>query len=249
MHCKHCNSQINQNDIYCPKCGKKTQNVKENFRFSDFFKIARTEIRETKEHSFKFNFIQGMTALLFILVLIAHFFVLNYPSDILKYVIENFIYLLFVPVLLLPFGIQNVVLEVGYSSDLNKYMKGLYPKYLLFTAVNIAIFAVFKFLCIGDAILSLVRLTLVLWWLSVCFPIPVLMTKYKRNIFAYFKMSLKTFEDLRWQLFFGWTTLLIYNVMLILPFFVGYIRYGQITALTINKYVDNAVDKKLIKER
>ncbi len=246
MRCKHCNTQINNSDIYCPKCRKKTQSIKENFLIWRSFKESYEEMKDPKNYSFSFNLFFGLTTFVFLVLLSFHYFVFNYSNDWLRYLIENAIYLVFVPVLLVPFGIQNVVMEIGYGKELNSYIVKLLPKYLFFVFVNILIFALFKFVCIGDSVLRLIRVILVLWWLAVLLPMPVMLNKYSKGLYKLFRMSLRGFEDLRWQFVLGYILILAVNILMIIPVFLGYLRYGSLPYHAINKYVEKIDENDLL---
>lgn len=246
MRCKHCNAQIDTKDLYCPKCRKKTQSIKENFTAWSLFKESYSEVKEKNSFSFSFNLTFAVITFLFLAVLGTHNFFINYPNDIIRYVVENLIFLFFVPLLLVPFGVQNEIMEMGYNKDLRKYIIKLLPKYYLFVLVNIFMFALFKFLCIGDPVLRLVRVILVLWWLAVLTPIPVLLNKYKQNIFKLTRLSIKGFEDLRWQMFTFVILIFLSNVIMIIPFFLGYLRYGTLNYVAVSKYVDKVEQHGII---
>lgn len=246
MRCKHCNTQIQNSDIYCPKCRKKTQSIKENFKIWDVFKQSYEEVREPKNYSFTFNLFFGIITFIFIVLLGFHYFSFNYSSDLVRYLTENAIFLIFVPILLIPFGIQNVVMEIGYGKELNNHILKLLPKYYLFVLVNILIFSLFKFMCIGDPVLRLIRVILVLWWLAVLVPIPVMITKYNLNLYKLTRLSLKGFEDLRWQMFWGYLLILGANILMIAPLYFGYLRYGSLPYRAINGYVEKVAENGLL---
>lgn len=245
MRCRHCNTQINNSDIYCPKCRKKTQSIKENFLIWNTFKESFEEVKDPKNYSFKFNLFFAIVTFIFLALLTSHYFIFNYTCDWTRYLIENLIFLIFVPILIVPFGVQNVVMEIGYGKELNHYMTKLLPKYYLFVLVNVLIFAFFKFISIGDPVLRLIRVILVLWWLAVLLPMPVMLNKYSKNFYQLFRLSLKGFEDLRWQLFLGYLLILASNILMIIPIFLGYLRYGNLPYHAINSYVEK-VDKNEI---
>ncbi len=248
MRCRHCNTQINNSDIYCPKCRKKTQSIKENFRILSIFKESYQELKESKNYSFGFNLLYTAITVIFLALLAFHYFSFNYSNEWLRYTAENVIYLVFVPILLLPFGIQNVIMEIGYGKELKGYIFKIFPKYFLFVLVNIVIFALYKFVCMGDPVLRLVRVILVLWWLAVLLPIPVMLTKYHKNLYKLTRMSLKGFEDLRWQMFLGYILILGSNIVMILPLFLGYLKYGNLPYQAINKYVDKVDENEVLDE-
>jgi len=247
MRCKHCNYQIKNSDLYCPKCRKKTQSIKENFLIWDTFKQSYKEIKESKNYSFTFNLFYAIITLIFLALLGFHYFSSNYSSDLTRYLYENAIFLVFVPILLVPFGIQNVIMEIGYGKELNSHIFKIIPKYILFVLVNIVIFALFRFLCTGDHVLRLVRVILVLWWLAVLLPIPVMLTKYKMNLYKLIRLSLRAFEDLRWQMFFGYILIAVLNIAMIIPLFLGYLRFGSLPYYALTKYVDKIDDNGLLK--
>ena len=59
-------------------------------------------------------------------------------------------------------------------------------------------------------------------------------------------MSLKGYEDLRWQMFLGYIMILVTNIIMIIPLFLGYLRYGTLPYLTINKYVEKVDENEVI---
>ena len=246
MRCRHCNAQIKNSDLYCPKCRKKTQSIKENFLIWNTFKESYQEEISEKNYNFKFNLFFAGVIFIFILLLGFHYFSFDYSSDWTRYLVENAIFLVFVPILLVPFGIQNVIMEIGYGKDLNGYILKILPKYFVFVLVNILIFSLFKFICIGDPVLRLIRVILVLWWLAVLVPMPVMLNKYSLNLYKLFKLSLKGFEDLRWQMFFAYIIILIINILMIIPLFLGYLRYGSLPYHAINKYVEKVDENEIL---
>ncbi|MBI9030855.1 hypothetical protein JEZ13_02455 [bacterium] len=246
MRCRHCNAQIKNSDLYCPKCRKKTQSIKENFLIWNTLKESYLDEKENENYNFKFNLFFGGIIFIFILLLGFHYFSFNYSSDWTRYLVENSIFLIFVPILIVPFGIQNVVMEIGYGKELNNYIFKIFPKYILFVLINIAIFALIKFLCIGDPVLRLVRVILVLWWLAVLLPMPVMINKYNLNLYKLFKLSLRGFEDLRWQMFFGYILILLMHIAMILSFFIGYLRFGNITYISLNRYVEKVDENEIL---
>lgn len=240
MRCKHCNAQIKNHELYCHKCMKKTQITKDKLSATLNFKESFQNYKQQKNKSMKVNITYTFIMITFISVLILHYFTFsaNYPNDTVRYLVENLIYLFFVPMLLIPFGFQDVKMEVGFGKELLSHSIKLYPKYLIFTAINIAIFAFFKFICIGDPILRLVRVVLVLWWLSVQLPIPVLITRYKMSFYKLFRLSIKAFEDVRWQMFTTWILALLMNIVLVIPVFIGHVMYGPFIYTLVHRYVE-----------
>jgi hypothetical protein len=212
------------------------------------FKLSLEEVKNPNNYSFTFNLFFAAVTFIFVALLGFHYFNFEYSNDWVKYLSENAIFLIFVPILLVPFGIQNVIMEIGYSKDLKHYIAKIIPKYYLFVLVNILIFALFKFTCQGDPVLKLVRVILVLWWLAVLVPIPVLLTKYKKNLYKLTRLSLKGFEDLRWQMFLGYLLILAANIIMIAPLFLGYLRYGSLPYHTINRYVEKVAENQILDE-
>ncbi len=248
MRCKHCNAQIKNSDLYCPKCRKKTQSIKENFLIWNALKDTFLEERENENYNFKFNLFFAGVIFIFLTLLGFHYFSFSYSNDWIRYFAENAIFLVLVPILLLPFGIQNIIMEIGYGKELNAYIFKIFPKYILFVLINIAIFALIKFLCIGDPVLRLVRVILVLWWLAVLLPMPVMINKYNLNLYKLFKLSLRAFEDLRWQMFFGYIFILMSHIAMILPIFLGYLRFSNVIYMAMNKYLEKVDENEILDE-
>ncbi len=247
MRCKHCNSQIENSDLYCPKCRKKTQIIKNTFLIREIIGSNFNKLKENKPDA-KFSLFYTIIMIVFLGALYSHFFHFNYSNDWIRYGVENLIYLVMMPLLLVPFGIQNELMEIGYGSEFRNLYLSKLPRYFKFVLFNILVFALIKFLCIGDPILVIVRLILNLWWLAVQLPLAVIAGRDKRNCFKLTKLSNIAFQDLRWQMFFAIGILLFANIVMIIPLFLGFIFYGQLSAKSISEFVDRVYDNGIIEK-
>ena len=86
--------------------------------------------------------------------------------------------------------------------------------------LNIIYFALLKIICTGyslniavDPILHIVRLIMVLYWIAIIVPTPILMIRKKMNPISAIILSIKAGKETRWQQFFIAVFIFILNIV------------------------------------
>jgi hypothetical protein len=250
MRCKHCNEKIKDHDFWCIYCGHATGIVKT-------YLTAKQAIREeweaftlSKSKSYVFAILNAL--LLLTLLGGAYWFSLNDTllpiSHFAKYLLNNLVYLFILPLLLTPFQLATKYPNQGWG--ISDYFKSLkeYPRFFVFVLLNIIYFFVLKYVCMGDPILHIVRFVMVLYWISIVLPAPVIMMELKLNPLKAIVKAYHVGRETRWQLFFLWFMLFFINLVAILPLGLGLLVTLPLTYRVVHRYYMKLVEFELVPE-
>jgi len=196
-----CNYELSEHDIFCPKCGEPTKALSGPLSAKENWKIAWQEFKPIKGKYLPFSIFIILTA--FLLTGLAVYFTNG------KYWLQNAVLLFIVPLTLIPLSFESDFLTRPFT--VGDYFKSLkhYPKYFLFVLINIIYFLLLKIICDGfmlniviDPILHLVRFIMVLYWIAIVVPAPILMIRRKMNPFKAVVVAYKAGSETRWQQFY-----------------------------------------------
>ncbi len=233
MRCIECKKDIDELAFYCTNCGTETTIIKDKLSAKQAIRETWAEIKKEKSKAYIFSIFY---VLIILLPISAAAFLLR---D--KYFILNGVLTVLVPLALIPFEFSNISeFKIGnYFANLKAY-----PKYLLFTFINIIYFFVIKIVCTGepvfsfvfDPILHLVRLVLVLYWIAVVLPVPFIMNRYNVNPFKAVYAAYKGGAETRWQHFFIAFIMFVYIIVSTLLLGFGLLVTIPLTFLVIRHY-------------
>jgi len=204
--CSRCDTKLGANQIYCYECGEPTVVLREDL--SAFKTIKQVWEKSKQNRGANYGFV------------IFYFFALLIPLGVIvlythaDYYIHNLLLLLLLPLLFIPFSmnISDVYKPLtikGYLTELRSY-----PKYFLFILLNILYFFVLKVITSSvDPILNLVRLIMVLYWLSIVVPFPVLLAHKKVNSLKGLYLVYRGSRETRWQQFFIYVFCTLINIV------------------------------------
>jgi hypothetical protein len=194
---KLCNNKLDRHAIFCPVCGEPTGALKNELSARKNWQQSWQKVKANLAKYLPFAIFFIFTA---ILINAAALYV-TWGN----YWLLNLAMLFTVPLLLIPLAITN------YEFTIANYLKKLrfYHQYWLFVLINITYFFLLKVICTGflinvaiDAILHIVRLIMVLYWLAIILPAPVLIAAKKMNAVKAIKISYIASAETRWQQFF-----------------------------------------------
>ncbi|MDY6915789.1 MAG: hypothetical protein SVM86_05710 [Candidatus Cloacimonadota bacterium] len=194
---KLCNTKLDDKAIFCPICGEPTQALKNELSAKRNWKKSWEAVKANLSKYLPFSIFIIFSALLINIVA----FILTREN----YWHLNLTMLFTVPLLLIPLSISD------YEFTIRNYINNLklYPLYLVFVLLNIVYFFLLKVICTGfllnisiDAVLHIVRLIMVLYWLAIILPTPVAMAHKKLNVFKALRLSYIASAETRWQQFF-----------------------------------------------
>jgi len=194
---KLCNQKLAENAIFCPVCGEPTGALKNELSARKNWQQSWQKVKSNLGKYLPFSIFFIFTALL---VNVAALYV-TWGN----YWLVNLAMLFTVPFLLVPLAINH------YDFTISNYLKELrfYPQYWLFVLVSIVYFFLLKVICTGfllnvaiDAILHIVRLVMVLYWIAIVLPAPVLIAAKRVNAVKAIRMSYVASAETRWQQFF-----------------------------------------------
>ncbi len=217
---KKCNYELSEYDIFCPVCGEPTDALSKDLSAKQNIKEVWKEYNPIKAKYFAFSIFMLFTAFLLIFL---SFLLKEQISSLLHinvYFTENILYLITIPLALIPFASEeNFIknpLTIGEQIKNLKY----YPKMFLFVFFNLLYFFLLKVICAGyllnvlvDPILHIVRLILVIYWLVIVMPAPLLITRLNMNPVTAIIKSYKASAETRWQQFFILIYLFLINVL------------------------------------
>ena len=198
---KKCGNELSEHTIFCDVCGKPTNALSTGLSAKKGRIESWEEFKKVRAKSYPF----GIFMVLVFLPIFAAF--LKFGNS--NYFISNLILLFVVPFLLIPFGFEQ-----GFASrpfTIGEYFKNLkhYPKMWFLVLLNIIFFFVLKVLCTGfllgvatDPILHIVRFILVLHWITIMLPAPLVAIRKKINPIKALILCYKASTETRWQQFY-----------------------------------------------
>ena len=233
MKCKECKKDMDDLAFFCTNCGTETTIIKDKLSAKQAIHETWSEIKKDKSKAYIFSIFY---VLIILLPISAAAYMLR---D--KYFILNGTLTLLIPLAFIPFEFSGIT-----DFSIGNYLKSLksYPKYLLFTLINIIYFFVIKIVCTGkpvfsfvfDPILHLVRLVLVLYWIAIIIPVPFIMNRYNINPFKAVYAAYKGGAETRWQQFFIATIMFTYLAVSALLLGFGLLVTIPLTFLVIRQY-------------
>ncbi len=250
MRCQHCNEKLAVHDLWCAKCGKRTEVLSKHLS-------ATKSLNETWN---KYKAVRGVNfptgiwaALLGALPLIILVWLLNFGLPQLPFwqyiLIHSVVWILFVPLLIVPFQAVTAIDDnrIPVGSYFRSYK--FHFRFLPLVFVSVVFYLAIFFVCQGDPILNLVWLVLVLYWIPIVLPVPVLMYRYKVGSFKAIAMSYKHAGDVRWNTFLLAMILALANVIAAICLIVGLAVTIPFTWLAIRDYVDRLIEHELFEDR
>lgn len=243
MRCPHCNEKTAPHDIWCIKCGKQTDVIANDLSAVKSLKSSWKQYSAIKGNNFPIGIIAALTGVLPTLILIwLQNFGLSSLPPWQALLISNLTWLLFLPVLLLPFSmVAKKDVTVFSLADFWRAFSS-YPRYLGLSLITVLFYLIIHFVCQGDPILNLVWLVLVLYWIAIILPIPVLMERMQSNPYAMLKKVYLTAGDLRWNIFLLGFILFIVNLLAAAFLLVGLIITLPFSWIAIRNYTDKLID-------
>ncbi len=232
----NCNEQLELHAIFCPKCGEPTKALSTDLS-------AKQNLNEVWEQ-FKTIKSKFYATALFVIIpffaIIVGIYFRNNLAEMIKidqYYFTNLMLLLFIPLLLIPFASKP-----NFSKNLT-FKFQFYPKMFLVVLMNILYFFILKIICIGyhlnlfvDPILHLVRVVLVLYWITIMIFVPILVIRKKINPIKAAVACYKASAETRWQQFFLVLQVTFVNVIGVLFFGIGLIISLPLSYILIENY-------------
>ena len=238
-----CNYQLSEYDIFCPKCGTPTNALSTKLSAKMNIKEVWYKYSPQKGKYFAFSIFMLFTAFLLIFL---SYLLKEQVADLLHinvYFAENILYLFTIPLALIPFASKEDFIKNPLK--ISSFIKNLkyYPLMWFFVLINILYFFLLKVICTGyllkmlvDPILHIVRFIMVLYWLVIVMPAPLLIVRKKVNPVSAIILSYKASAETRWQQFFILLYLFAINVIGLLLFVAGSIVTIPVAYILIEKY-------------
>ncbi|MFO7660240.1 MAG: hypothetical protein R6V77_04945 [Candidatus Cloacimonadaceae bacterium] len=163
--------------------------------------------------------------------------------------LHTVIWTIFLPVMFVPF--RAVCKSDSYKIDVRDYFSSFksYFRYLMFSLISVLFYLAIFLICQGDPILNLVWLVLVLYWVAIVLPVPVIMERFNLNAFKAVKLSYKYLGDLRWNVFLMALILTVANFLAILLLVIGLAVVLPFTWFAIRDYVDKLIENEVIEKK
>lgn len=243
MRCQHCNEKLANHDLWCVKCGKQSTLISNELSAKKNLNETWSKYKVYRGSNFPVGIWAFLTGFLPLLVLI---WVLNFALPAMSLwkfiVLHSIVWTLFIPVLFVPF--KAVCKTDGYKIDIKDYFNSFksYIRYLPLAFISVLFYVIIFVICQGDPILNLVWLVLVLYWVAIILPVPVIIERYNIGAFSALKISYKEAGDLRWNLFLMTIILFIADVLATLLLLIGIAITLPFTWFAIRDYVDQMID-------
>ena len=250
MRCPHCNEKTANHDLWCVKCGKQTELVSKDLSANKSLNESWAKYKTVRGRNMPVGIISALTGMIpmFLLIWLLNYVIIELSKWQLM-ILSNIVWLFFIPIMLVPF--QAVCKKDNYEIDMRDFFASFksYFKYLIFSLSSILFYLAIFYICKGDPILNLVWLVLVIYWIAIILPVPVLMERYKLNAFNAIKMSYKHAGDVRWNIFLMVIILAVANILATLFFVVGLAIAVPFTWFAVRDYVDKLIDYEVFEIR
>jgi len=246
MRCPHCNEKNANHDLWCSKCGKHTTLISNELSANKSMNESWKNYKPFRGRNFPVGIWTSLTGIIPLIIMI---WLLNFALPAMglwKFLaLHVTVWTLLVPVLLVPF---NAVCKIdNYKIDVKDFFSSFssYFRYFLLTFISVLFYVIIFFVCQGDPILNLVWLVLVLYWIAIVLPVPVIMERFKVNPFKSLKLSYKYAGDLRWNIFLMVLILFVANLLATLLLVVGLAVIVPFSWFAIRDYVDKMIENEV----
>jgi hypothetical protein len=250
MRCQNCNEKTAPHDLWCVKCGKRTDVL--GNELSAVKSLANTWkiYKQSKGNNLPVGIIAALSGVIPLFLLL---WLMNYtlPSMHLWQfiIIHTFVWTLFIPVLLVPF--ESVCKRDDMKIDIKSFFSAFksYGQYVLFSFISAVFYVIIFFVCQGDPILNLVWFVLVLYWIAIVLPVPVIMQRYNLGAGKAIFMAYKNAGDVRWNIFLMAIILTLVNLLAVALFVVGLSVTIPFTWYAIRDYSDKLIEFEVFESK
>lgn len=232
---RFCNEKLEEHQIFCHKCGEPTEALSGPLSAKENLKQVWIEFKKVKAKFYPFSIFIILTA--FLLIGLAVYFTRG------NYFQTNLALLIFVPFALIPLSFDENFISNHFTINMFFSKLKYYPIFFLFTLINIIYFALMKIICTGyslniavDPILHIVRLIMVLYWIAIIVPTPILMIRKKMNPVSAIILSIKSGKETRWQQFFIAFIVFVLNIVGVLLIGLGLLVTIPLSFVLIERY-------------
>jgi hypothetical protein len=243
MRCQNCNEKTAPHDLWCFNCGKRTDVLGNELSSVKSLVSTWKNYRQFRGINLPVGIIAALSGVLPLFLLL---WLMNYTLPGLPLwqllLMHAFVWTLFIPVLLVPF--KAVCGNDDMKIDLKSFFSAFssYGQYILFSFISVVFYVFIFFTCQGDPILNLVWLVLVLYWVAIVLPVPVLMQRYRLGAFKALIMAYKHTGDVRWNLFLMAIILTLINLLATVLFVVGLAVTVPFTWYAIRDFSDKLIE-------
>lgn len=250
MRCRFCNERLAPHDLWCVKCGKRTEVLNRDLSATKSLNESWKKFKPLKGQNLPVGIVATLTGIIPLIILI---WVLNYAFPFMAKLgqmsMHIIVWTFFIPVLVVPF--REVCRSDGYTLTTKAYMSSFkaYGQYLVFSFISVVFYVTIFFVCKGDPILNLVWLVLVLYWVAIALPVPVLMQRYQINAWEGIRISYKRAGDVRWNIFLMVIILFITNVLAAAALVIMLAVTIPFTWFAIRDYVDKLIEFEVFESK
>ena len=230
-----CNEKIEEHQIFCHKCGEPTDALSGPLSAKENLKQVWSEFKPVKAKFYPFSIFIILTA--FLLIGLAVYFTRG------NYFQTNLALLFIVPFALIPLSFDENFISNHFTINMFFSKLKYYPIFFLFTLINIVYFALMKIICTGyslniavDPVLHIVRLIMVLYWIAIIVPAPVLMIRKKMNPVKAIIVSYKAGKETRWQQFYIAVFVFVLNIVGVALIGLGLLVTIPLSYILIERY-------------
>ncbi|MFA5498263.1 MAG: hypothetical protein WC327_01815 [Candidatus Cloacimonadia bacterium] len=212
--CQKCQIKLEAEQLFCFECGEPTSVLRDDLSALNNIKEVWSKFKGVKGSYFPFS-------IFYIIVILLPLFAIIFLTHN-NYWLNNLSLLIFLPLVFIPFNFDFN--DESGSGMIGRYFRSLakYPTLFLFTLFNILFLLILKYVCTSvDPILNLVRLIMVLYWLSVVVPLPFVLLRKGLSPLKALKVTYKGGKETRWQQFFTYLLLALINIAGLIPIGLG----------------------------
>lgn len=261
MRCKYCNAKLATHDIWCVECGRQTTVVKQDLAsmrsLGNTYSSFKAHMSSAVPGS-AFSLILGIIPLAVLIWVFSSIIPFDNESVgglLLGLLIKSVSLSIFIPFVLI--GFNAISLSETYTLSWQQIIAALnsYPRYLLFSLVSAAYYTVLFLICWGVPgfaslpILHLVWLVMVVYWVAIILPAPVLMERLGLSPWQAITKAYHHFHDVRWNIFLLALVLALLNAVAFLLLFVPMVVTLPLSLYAIRDYTNRLVEYELLDYR
>jgi len=250
MRCPHCNEKIASHDLWCIKCCRRTNIISKDLSALNSLKVSWVKYKKVKGSNLPVGILASLTGIIPLLVIL---WILNYTLPVVPkwqfMAISSIVWLFFLPVIIVP--LSAVCKKDNYHLDVKDFFSSFtrYMKYFSLMLITVIYYIIIFYVCTGDPILNLVWLVLILYWISIIIPVPIIMERFKCNAFKAIALSYKHAGDLRWNIFLMGIVLTLANVLAAVLLVVGLSITIPFSWFAIRDYVDKMIEYEIFADK
>jgi len=246
MKCKYCEAKTAIHDLWCVKCGKPTGVIKNELSAMASLKATWNSYTPYKGANAPVGILATLIGIIPLLLtyIFAHLILTGFP-EWQSVLMTAGLWVFILPLALIP--LDTVSRKADYRITVGDFFSSFrkYPLYWFFSLLISLFYVAIYFICKGDAILNLVWLVLVQYWVVIIMPVPIIMAQLGLSPLQAIARAYRKCGDVRWNIYLLLIVLTIVNALACLFLLVGLIITVPFTWFAIRDYTTKLIEYEI----